>query len=215
MLVVTLILLVLVLVVGLAVVGMRESSIEADCMNRLRQVNSAFTNYYGEYRSYPVFTPPLGLGDLHNWGDKWSHTDLGGTFFSTQESDIPGVLVGNKTHAPRLPRLLESFAGDINVLHCPSQGATNFWFDVGPYYYNTTSPFGGQNSQWTPRAGVRGAKVVAALAGCQNPLESLSYMNSWRHGKRKPGHEKGINHQLYVGGTVEKYFNPKNWQLQQ
>jgi hypothetical protein len=198
----------------------REQAQTTTCKSRLRQVNQALTAYaLDQGDRYPAAAPPVGFGDLANWGDLWRETDVpGGYYFGDFEMD--GVKIGNRSIMPRLPRLLEPYAGDVTLLHCPSRGRSQYWPEVGPFYYNATSPWGSTETpdgvfvddygRWEPRARPHGGPNVA-VAACMNPLNGRLMGFSWRHGVRVVQHELGRNNHLYVDGSVEMEINPKDW----
>jgi type II secretory pathway pseudopilin PulG len=187
------------------------------CAGRLRQLGLAFTAYRAEYRAYPAFAPPRGLGDLHNWGDLWRGSDpLGGAlYFPATPSEVPGVLEGNRTHTPRVPRLLVEYAGQIEVLHCPAMGGSATWPDVGPYRYNTTSPFAGGHALWKPLAASRRGRGREPLAACQVPFGRAIHHGTWRHGVRAHADPGGRNQHLYAGGHVRMFVNPEDWDAEE
>jgi len=198
---------------------------ETDCAGRLHQVGLALEQYaLDAHHRYPAAVPPLGFGDHHNWRDLWQSTDVpapGGYYFS--ESDVGGgLLLGNRTFFPRLPRLLEPYAGGVQALHCPSRGASQYWPEVGPFYYNTTRPWGliqlpGGGTAvdygiWEPRVRPNQTGDRIAIAACMNPEDGPDLNYAWRHGTRIARHELGRNNQLYPDGTVKIELCPSTWE---
>lgn len=184
-----------------------------ECASNLRQTGIAFNMYREDYYMLPEFYPPLGLGDLHNWSDLYSFSDPGGDYFSSLTISPGNIRLGNMTADPRVPRLLEEYAGDNDValLCCPSQGASAFWKDLGPFYYNTSNPFFfGATKKWQPLARKNPKQPLAA---CQNPQFLLNFSDrSWRHGKRRRA--EGTNNHLYRDGSVKEVCNPHSWTSQ-
>jgi prepilin-type N-terminal cleavage/methylation domain-containing protein len=203
LLVVCLIIAVLTTLTFEAVAAVQNASLQAQCGNRLKQLGQGFTTYRGEYRKFPMSEPPLGFGDRHNWQDLWSHADPGGTYFS--------AVSGNKTDRPRVPRFLETYVGQVEVLHCSTQGASAWWPDVGPYFYNTTSPFDGTHNRWISMYEENDENPAEPLAACQNPIAVTMLGSSWRHGEKESRSPDGANNHLYVTGAVRSVNNPIRW----
>ncbi|MFH0910206.1 MAG: prepilin-type N-terminal cleavage/methylation domain-containing protein [Planctomycetota bacterium] len=195
------------------------------CVARLRMTGQALLLYAEDYRgNFPGAAPPEGFGDLANWGDLWAQTDIpGGCFFSTDpDADHPEVLEGNKTVFPRVPRMLARYVGgDVTALHCPGRGETQFWFDLGPYYYNTTVPWGSTRLPSDKLANDCGAWIPMffkplpdpnlALVACQNPVGVKTRGYAWRHGTRTSRSPEGLNNQWYCDGSIRTVANPQDW----
>lgn len=192
----------------------RESSNQTACAGRLRQLSQGFAQYRGEYRTFPTAVPPTGFGDRSNWRDLWSHIDpMGFVFSETVGAD--GIAEGDRTRFPRVPRLLESYTGEVTVLHCNSQGAGSDWNNLGPYWYHATSPFPLGSSPypaWIPYADLKRDYAREPLAACQSPLVVKHGAATWRHGKKKQG-AGGKNNHAFPGGNVKTYDNPQTWRL--
>jgi hypothetical protein len=194
-----------------------------DCAARLKQCGMALALYADEYHNrFPAAAPPLGFGDLHNWGDLWAQTDVPSGWFFSDEDLGGGLRRGNKTTEPRLPRLLEAYAGDVMTLHCPERGPTQYWPEVGPYYYHTTCPWGtttlpsGEQvtdyGLWECRARPTQTGGRVAVAACQDPLWGPKRNFAWRHGKRVAADPDGLNNHLYPSGAVRTLTNPDAWE---
>lgn len=176
----------------------KSISIRAACMSNLNQTYGAMHLYHHEYGVYPVLARPDGLGDRANWGDLFGHL---------------GTEMKDETRSPRLPRLLEGYAGDVGVLLCPGQGGNARWRNVGPYYYNTNDPFATDVPVWSAMADRRGMRVRHALAGCQSPVVVWNdRSHGWRHGSSVG--EGGINNHVFADGSTRSYRNPSSWDVQ-
>lgn len=203
MLVVALIIVILTALVTGVLVRMQATGETTECTNRLHQLGIAFTRYFTDYRNeLPTFAPPQGLGDKYNWADLWQSSDPGNAYLGT-----------NRTVFPRVPRLLEGYAGNIAVLHCPGQGASAWWYDTGPYHYNATSPYDGIHTLWQPLAELSTANYATQpLAACTRPPQIYDGNGySWRHGEKKTAGTKGINNHLYASGAVKQLKAPAKW----
>lgn len=187
---------------------------QAECSSRLRQVGQAYNEYKGEYRRYPCGALPEGFGDLANWQDLWGHIDPFGVMVFKTSVGGDGIVDGNRTIHPRVPRRMETYVGDVRVLHCTEQGASNWWYDVGPYWYYTNSPFvagSGPTGVWVPYAEIKSEFGTYPLSACQSPDEVMFGNATWRHGTKQNRSPGGLNNHLFAGGNVCSVVNPEDW----
>lgn len=188
--------------------AMEESDL-ARCASNLHQTGIALNAYCDEWRVYPEAAPPLGFGDLHNWGDLYAAS-----------APSEGDPFNNMTVYPRVPRVLTDYLHQTEPLICASHGASEFWPEIGPYYYNVTSPWFNETlpdghlvsnyGRWVPRHALSGGEKHA-LAACQNPQRSGQAFGSWRHGMRAPSDPDGRNNHLFANGSVHTLWNPASW----
>lgn len=193
-----------------SVKGAIERALLTSCASNLRLTSGAFRMYREDYHMLPEFHPPQGLGDLDNWADLYAHADPWGEYFSLLTVQPGGIRLGNMTADPRVPRLLAEYTGGNGHLAvcCPGRGRSEFWKDVGPYYYNTNNPFFfGTEKMWRPLARFDRRQPLAA---CQNPqFMLLHYDRTWRHGIRRG--PEGTNNHLRQDGAVRELLNPQDW----